>query len=215
MFKLIIFDLDGTVIDSDFMLEVTFLQLYKDFKPGYKPDIERIKTFSGPPMFDTVSAEFPDKDPYQMCEEYEKRSWKNYKKYVHLYPNVIEMLTLLKKNNINFGVVTNKNRVATDFAYKLLGVDKWLTSTVCSDEVKNPKPAPDGIIKLMQEFKNNNKDEVMYVGDSKFDYLTAKNAGVKFGHVSWSPRELPKDAVIDFKIDNYLDFAEEIIYEKK
>ena len=80
---------------------------------------------------------------------------------------------------------------------------------VCADEVTNLKPAPDGIYIAMKHFGITNKDDVLYIGDSIFDYLTAKNAGVDFGFVSWSPRKLPKDAKIDLLINDFKEFAKD------
>ena len=62
----------------------------------------------------------------------------------------------------------------------------------------------------MEHFGIKNKDDVIYIGDGMFDYLTAKNAGVNFGYVTWSPRAIALDAKIDVEIDSYSEFAEEI-----
>ena len=82
------------------------------------------------------------------------------------------------------------------------------------NDVKELKPIPEGTFKAMKDFDVSNKDEVLYIGDSMFDYLTAVNAGVKFAYVSWSPRKLEKDAKIDIIIKDYKDFAEKIKNEE-
>lgn len=210
MYKLFIFDLDGTLIDSDFMLEVTFLNLYEKYRKGYKPDQTKFATFSGPPILETVSKEFPDQDPSFMAKEYERYSKMNYSKYVKLYPYVKEMLEMFKKKNIFFGIVTNKEKEATINAYKILGIDDLLKLTICGDDVENYKPAPDGIYKIMDLYNIKNKKEVIYIGDSKYDYLTAINSGVDFGYVKWSPRKLPSDSKVDLFIDSFKTFAEKI-----
>ena len=62
----------------------------------------------------------------------------------------------------------------------------------------------------MEKFGIKNKSEVVYIGDGQIDYLTAKNAGVDFAYICWSPREISKDSKIDVKIKNYAEFAKEI-----
>ena len=210
-YKLYLFDLDGTLIDSDQMIIETFRELYPLYRPGFNPSDDYIRQFSGPQMADTLKKEFPNFDQTMILDEYKKRSQKYYDKSVQLFPNVKEMLELLNEKNIKFGVITNKFRFATDYTYKLLGIDKLNIFSVCADDVKNYKPSADGIIEAMHHFGIKNKEDVIYIGDCYIDYVTAQNAGVNFGYISWSPRPINKDLKVDAKITNYKDFAEEIV----
>lgn len=210
-FKLFLFDLDGTLIDSDQMIIETFRELYSIYRPGFYPSDDYIRQFSGPQMVDTLKKEFPNYDLKMMMEEYKKHSKQYYDKTVCLFPYVKEMLEILKDNDINFGVITNKFRFATDYSYKLLKIDHLDIYSVCADDVKEYKPAADGIIKAMQHFNVQNKDEVIYIGDNDTDYITAKNAGVKFGYTAWSPRHLTKGNNPDVLIKNFKEFTEEIV----
>ena len=81
---------------------------------------------------------------------------------------------------------------------------------MCADDVKELKPAPEGIFKAMEHFGVKNKEDVIYIGDCYTDYISAHNAGVDFGYIAWSPRPIKDDIEIDVKIDNYARFAEEI-----
>ena len=209
-YKLYLFDLDGTLIDSDQMLIETFHELYKIYRPGYMPEDSYIRTFSGPQITETLSKEFPNEDQTKMMNEYRERSRKYYDQYVRLFPNVMKMLEMLKNKGIKFGIITNKHRYATQYTYKLLDLEKFDIFSVCADDVKNLKPAPDGVYESMEHFGVENKEDVIYIGDGYIDYLTAKNAGIHFGYISWSPRVMPSDVKIDVKIDNYSRFAEEI-----
>jgi len=211
MYQLYIFDLDGTLLDSDRMILETFRELYRDFRPNYHPSDEHIYSFSGPQITETLSKEFPDLDQKWMMENYRRYSTKNYDKYVTLYPGTYDLLEKMLEKKIKLAIVTNKHRYATDYSFQLCGLDKLNIFTVCADEVEHLKPRGDGIIKTMKHFGIKNKDDVIYIGDGEIDYQTAQDAGVKFGYVSWSKRKLTKEAKIDLTIDSYPIFAGEII----
>lgn len=214
-YKLYLFDLDGTLLDSDEMLRVTFHQLYKLYKPvDYVIDDSHILTFSGPQISETLLNEFPDKDQELMLSEWKKYSAVNYVKHATLYPGAENLMRMFKEKNIKFAVVTNKHRYATKYAYELLKIDDLDIFSICADDVENLKPEPDGIYKAMEHFGVTSKEDVVYIGDSIYDYLTAKNAGVDFGYVSWSPRKLPNDSKIDLLIDKYATFAEEFRWKR-
>lgn len=211
MYKLYIFDLDGTLLDSDRMLLETFRELYKDFRPNYFPSDEHIYSFSGPQITETLRKEFPDLDQKFMLEKYREYSTKNYDKYVTLYPGAYELLKNMKNKGINFAIVTNKHRYATNYSYKICGVEDLDIFTVCADEVKHLKPRGDGILQCLVHFGITDKHEVIYIGDGQIDYETAQNAGVDFGYVTWSKRKVNKEAKIDLTIDSYPSFAGEIL----
>lgn len=210
MYDLIIFDLDGTLLDSDKMIIETFKELYPMFRPGYMPSEEHMLSFSGPQIKETLKKEFPNIDSEVAMKAFREHSLKNYDKYAKLFPNVKEMFVELNKRHIPFAVVTNKHRYATEYTYKLFGISELIPFTVCADDVEHLKPAGDGIIQCMKYFGVSELQKVIYVGDGAIDYQTAQNAGVKFGYVTWSTRHLEKNAKIDHYIENYQQFLEEI-----
>lgn len=213
MYKLYIFDLDGTLIDSDEMLRVSLLEMYKKYRPEFDVPNGHTTQFSGPPIFQTIQKEFPNEDPFKLADEFLVISKRNYDLYCTLFPGVEEILSTLLSLGKHTAVVTNKSREATDYTFHLLGLKEYVEKTVCGNEVKEGKPNPEGILRLMKEFGVTDKKDVIYIGDSKYDYLTAKNAGVDFGYVMWSPRKIEQNAKIDVEIPSYFTFAEKIKHE--
>ena len=211
MYDLILFDLDGTLLDSDRMIIETFRELYPLYRPGFYPSDEHILSFSGPQIHETLKKEFPDKDQDFMRQEFKRLSQKNYDRYCKLFPGVVEMFKKLNEKKLPFAVVTNKHRYATDYSYRLFGIENLIPFTVCADEVEHLKPAADGINKCMEHFGVQDHEKVLYVGDGKIDYETANNAGVKFAFVDWSPRHIEEGSKIDLHIKNYQQFLEEIL----
>lgn len=208
-YKLYLFDLDGTLLDSDKMIIETFRELYKIYRPDFHPDDSHILQFSGPQIRESLAKEFPNEDLEKMLSEYKNRSKKFYIQYVKLFPGVRELIETLNSKGIKYGIITNKHRYATIYTYELLDLKKFNIYSVCADDVENLKPHPEGIYRAMKDFDVSDKKDVIYIGDGLFDYLTAKNAGVDFGFVSWSPR-YDKEMKIDAKIDDFGEIAEEI-----
>lgn len=209
-YKLYLFDLDGTILDSDELIRLAFHELYSLYKPkDFVIDDNKLLSFSGPQISQTLSNEFPEQDLDFMLKEWKRVSQKYYDQTAKLYEGAYDLLKLMKEKKINFGIVTSKHRYATDYSFKLLGLDKLELFCVCADEVKNIKPDPEGIYYAMKYFGVENKSDVVYIGDSIYDFLTAKNAEVDFGFVTWSPRVLPNFCHPDLKIRKYAEFAED------
>ena len=207
-YKLYLFDLDGTLLDSDQMIIETFHYLYKKYKPeDFVIDEKKLLTFSGPPIRISLKQEFPEIDQDELLKVWRKESIKNYPIYTKLFPGSLEILSTLMGKKYNVGIVTNKHRVAADEAFKLFGIADLGIYSVSGDDIKEQKPSPEGIFLAMKHFGIVDKNDVIYIGDSIYDSMTAENAGVDFALVSWTPRKLPENSKITWKIDSFSNLA--------
>ena len=189
-YKLLLFDLDGTLCDTDEMIVQTMNAIYKDYKPTKIRTREELYYFSGPPIRETLKREFPDYDPDLMYEVFKKVSRDFYAPCVKAYQDEVEVLKALKDNGYLLGVVTNKGRPLTIYSLELCGIDKLFDVVVSADDVSNPKPDPTGVYDAMKKLNIDSKKDVLYVGDNDIDYITASNAGVDAMLVTWGPREI-------------------------
>ena len=104
-YKLYIFDLDGTLLDSDQMIIETFHELHRMYSPAdFAPDDNVLITYSGPPIRESLKNEFPELDQEEILKVWRERSLKNYPKYTRLFPNVIEALTKLKNEGAKIAI---------------------------------------------------------------------------------------------------------------
>ena len=210
-YDIILFDMDGTLADSDPMLVETMNVLYDKYKNGNRPPKEKILYFSGPPIRETLKKEFPDMDLDFIYEEFHRESRIRYDTLIFNYPHTREVLETLKSKGFKLGVVTNKQHPLTVVALKVLKLDDLIDYIVGANDVSSPKPNPEGILKAIEYF-HGDKKHTLYVGDNKSDWDTANNAGVDCCLVNWGPRKLPSEVVPTFKINDYLDL-EEHLYE--
>jgi len=95
-----------------------------------------------------------------------------------LTTGIVELLQYLKSKNIKLAVLTNRGsslpRVLDHFNIGIY-FDKLVTS---ADPI-SPKPSPDGVYNILTHF-NINSDEAIFIGDSETDYFAAKSSNVKF-----------------------------------
>ena len=210
-YDLILFDLDGTIADTDEMIIQSMYTLYDKYRGGRRTPVEEIYYFSGPPIKDTLKKEFPDMDNDFMVQEFVDISWNNYDKYAKAYPYTKELLLFLNNNHIPFGVVTSKYRQSTIHCLEVIKINDLVSAFVCGDDVKNIKPDPEGIYLLMERFHIEDKKKVLYIGANNVDYLTARNAGVDVALVSWGPRKIDTSLTPEYWISS-LKEVEDIVH---
>lgn len=188
-YQVLLFDLDGTLCDTDEMIVQTMHSIYQDYKPVKIRTREELYYFSGPPIRDTLANEFPDQDPEHMYDVFKKVSEGFYEKCVTAYKDEVEVLTMLKNKGYRLGVVTNKGRPLTIYSLELCNILPLFDVIVSADDVKIPKPDPEGVYKALKEL-GVSKEEALYIGDNDIDYVTATNAGLDTMLVTWGPRKI-------------------------
>ena len=189
-YRLLLFDLDGTLANTDEMVVQSFYALYKIYKPRVVRSREELYYFSGPQIRETIKKEFPDYDLEEMREAFARISKSLYAPYVTEYPDEIETLKALKEAGYLLGVVTNKGKPLTKYNLELCHLDDIFDVVITADDVAAAKPDPQGIFKAMEVLGIKDKKDVLYIGDNDIDYYSGTNAGVDTLLVTWGPREI-------------------------
>ena len=208
-YEVILFDMDGTVADTDPMIIEAMHILYDKYRDGKRTPDSEIVYFSGPPIRETLKKEFPHMDNDFMYQVFHDESFKLYATHVFAYPHSKEVLLELKKEGFKLGIVTNKIHHLTEYALKCIGLEEIFEYIVGFNDVSKPKPDKEGIENSIKRFQSDKK-HTLYVGDNKSDYITAVNAGVDSCLVSWGPRKLDQSITPTFKISSYLDLKEHL-----
>ena len=191
MIKAIIFDLDGTLLNTlDGLKDSVNFALNKF---NYPPKtLEEIRSFVGngvAKLVERAIAEGKENPNFDMCLKIFKENYsQTMQNKTHPYSNIIELLKILKRKNIKTAVVSNKY----DKAVKELCAQHFnglIDIAIGENENCNPKPSTDGIDKAIKELSVK-KDEILYIGDSEVDIFTAQNANIKIITVSWGFRDI-------------------------
>lgn len=209
MIKAVIFDLDGTLLNTlDGLKDSTNFAL-RQF--GYEEkSIEQIRSYVGNGVEKLIMRALPqgvNKPDFENCLETFKLDYsKNMYKKTVPYAGIIEMLKVLKAKNIKTGVVSNKFDAAVkELCKKYFG--ELIDIAEGEGPQTRPKPCPDGVLKVMKclDVKNN---EVLYVGDSDVDVCTANNANIECIGVTWGFRD--KKVLIDSGATKIINTPQEI-----
>lgn len=173
----VLFDLDGTLLNTKPLIDKSFIHTFEHFRPDYKLSDEELDSFFGPTLYQTFSRYSNDEEEIQaMIQFYRDFNVPNHDSMVSPFPQAKETVKDLHKKGVKVGVVSSKKTDLVMHGLELFGMLEYMDIVIGADEVKNHKPAPDGI--LLAKEKLNSKN-VLYVGDTKNDIIAGKNASVK------------------------------------
>jgi len=175
--RLVIFDLDGTLIDSgkDITESVNTLRRKMGQPPlTQKRVVARIGQGVSHLLKKTVPPRVLASHP-TAAEEFRKIYLDRSTKYTKLFPGGRAMLTALHKRGIKMAVASNKPSILSGKILRNLKIRRFFSAVVCGDRVKNPKPHPESINYLIERFRVSPKETLM-VGDSRFDMEAGQRA---------------------------------------
>ena len=179
MVKLLIFDMDGTLVDTDKILFETRKELLETYKPSnYVYDEEVVRTYSGPPIQESLAKAFGEFDQDLMLKEYRSRSEKYYDTYLKSYPGEIEVIKQLSKDGYYLAIATQKGKKMVLKSLQMCNILDYFNYILTSSDGFKTKPNPEMINYLISVFKCK-PDEVVMIGDTAYDYLAAKNANIR------------------------------------
>lgn len=176
--KLIIFDLDGVIINSKKNMCIAWEETSKEFNLNIK--FSQYFKFLGLSFSKILKSLSIYKNHEKIKSHYSKVSVKNFNK-ITLYPGVKKILNYLKKSNY-LCIVTSKDKYRTKKIIDYFNLNFDLLSS--PEEKLRSKPWPDQINKCIKKFKSLKKDTI-YIGDTYFDYLAARRAGINFIFASY------------------------------
>ena len=181
----ILFDLDGTLINTNEIIIDSFQSTFDTHFPGMSLSREIILTFIGPTLHDTFSEYTNDPFTIQaMIESYREYYIEYEFDNFEIYPGVLETIKRLFDDGYNLGIVTSKFKEAAWPSFTHYNLDNYFSVFVALDDVKYPKPNKEPVETALSRFPSV-KNSIM-IGDNQGDILAGKNAGIYSAGVSWS-----------------------------
>ena len=212
MKKLVIFDLDGTLLDTiaDLAESANYALKQLDY-PTH--DVETIRTFVGNGINKLLERALP---PHEQTEENVMRMRSHFVPYYDVhnadlsspYPGIVHLLEDLQAKGIQIAVASNKYQAATVKLVKQYFPNIDFVEILGQREGINVKPDPTIVFDILKKAKVS-CEKTLYVGDSGVDMQTAINAGVDAVGVTWGFR--PRAELESFRPMGLIDKAKELL----
>ncbi len=212
MKKAVLFDLDGTLLDTleDLTDSTNFALRRLNYPIKTK---SQIRSFVGNGVAKLIQRALPpdvSRNDYELCLEIFKTHYqKNMFNKTKPYDGIIELLQNLKSQNILVAIISNKFDFAVKNLCKIYFKDLYEIA-LGENEAKGikKKPSPDLVLKVLEMY-NLNKDKAVYVGDSEVDIQTAQNAKIDCVSVLWGFKD--KKFLLKNGAKNFANYPNDIL----
>ncbi len=182
-YKSIIFDLDGTLINSEKVSSVALQKLLQTKAGLTDITIEEILPKLGR-TGTLILKDFgiPEDEIDDYLNEWMELVYQN--SVVELFEDTLPVLEKLKTKNVKLGIVSSKTREVYTLEKEHFDLDPYFDHIVLSDDTDFHKPHPAPLLKYL-ELSQHKADECLYIGDAYSDLVCAKDTNVDFGLACW------------------------------
>jgi pyrophosphatase PpaX len=180
-FPVVLFDFDGTVVDSGAIILASFRHATKTVLERDLSDSELLAAV-GTPLREQMRLLDPERAD-ELVDAYRQHN-EPLHDGLEAFDGILDVLGQLRRGGRRLGIVTAKRAATVDLAFAVLPLRDYFDVVVTADDVARHKPAPDPLFVALDRLEAS-PEETAYVGDAPFDVAAAKAAGVYAVAVTW------------------------------
>lgn len=185
-YKGIIFDLDGTMLDTEEMNIIPLQRLIKEElnKEISYDDLLVYRAYPGKKTLELLGFDDIEKS-YSKWVKYVNE----YKNGAKLYDGFEEVIKHIYENGVLCGISSSKTKDQYEIDFLKTGLQKYMKSVVLEEDTEKHKPHPEPLLKAI-ELLNIKPEEAIYVGDTIADYKASKVSGMDFAFALWGATDI-------------------------
>lgn len=210
MIKGIIFDMDGTIVNTldDIWVAVNYALKQKNLPTKTLNEIRLAVGNGAKKLIERVTPlSYTDQERYEIFSLYQNYYDEHHDVYTGPYEGILELLKSLKEKGYKLGVVSNKvEHLVSELNIKMF--EGYFDAAIGETKGVPIKPAPDMVYRALSIMELN-KEEVLFVGDSDTDIITARNASIYSVGVTWGFRD--EDVLIAHGANTIIHHPSELI----
>ncbi|MCX7571052.1 pyrophosphatase PpaX [Tumebacillus sp. DT12] len=212
-FRYVLFDLDGTLLDTNELILRSVEQALEEFAPGRFSRAD-ILPHMGEPLSVQVARFLPERMD-EVIARYRQLYMEQHDDLVTAFPHAKEVLERLARDGYRIAVVTSKIRRTAELGWKVCGLPDCHEAFLTIEDTDKHKPDPEPVLKAVERLGAVPAETVM-IGDSPYDILAGRAAGVATIGVKWSLRgeEGLREYRPDFLVEDMLELEAIIRGEK-
>lgn len=184
MIKAVLFDYDGTLMDTNEIILRSWRHTYKTVLGRECRDEEVTGSF-GEKLGDTLKERFPDRELNELIDIYRSCQKDFYLTELKMFGGMAALVRELKTGGFLTAVVTSRIRKSTIDGLDKFGIIDCFDAVISADDCKLCKPDPEPCLKALEKL-GIKAGEALFVGDSRFDIQCAHSAGLRAVLVGWT-----------------------------
>ncbi|WP_127529396.1 HAD family hydrolase [Paenibacillus kobensis] len=206
--RTILFDFDGVIIDSEYVIRAAFTLSYREIVGKGEPPVEAYLRNMGDSFPNIMRKMNLPVDMHPHFREYSRRLIN----LIPLHDHAREVLDYFHSHGFKMGIVTGKDRQRTLELIERHAIGHYFGTVVACDDVANPKPHAEPILRALADLGSSPNDAIM-LGDADNDIIAARNAKVKSCGALWgvSSEEELQSVNPDYIAHDMLSFKQLVI----
>ena len=207
--RTVVFDLDGTLIDSERLILASFRHTMRRHLGQVPPDDRWRRTIGRPLVVQVREFARSDSEAEAMIRTYTEHNLANHDRLVRPFAGIRDALDRLRREGRVLAIATSKRGVATRMGLAACDLPaKWFAAIVTADDVSRYKPDAEPVLRALERAGEGDPRQAVYVGDSVHDMRSGRAAGARTAAVLWGPNG--RDVLAPESPDLWIERPDEI-----